>query len=194
MNNLRDLRVERGLTIREVADRMGVHFTSVARIERSERALNSSWTQRFAEALHVDPSQIVNGAVPTGRPGPSMRTLPIIGEVAAGNWREAVQHPDGVLPSPFGGENAFVLSIKGDSMDRITPANSLVIVDPDQPELHDGVLYVIMNSEGETTYKQYRANPARLEPVSTNEDHKPIQLGRSPFEVVGRVVGYFAPL
>lgn len=192
LNNIRELRAERGWSTRDLADRMGTHFTTIARIERSTKPLSADWTRQFAAAFDVAPAAIVGGTVASG--SPALNQVPIIGMVAAGQWREAIQEPEGLLASPYAGTNAFALAVAGDSMSKVTPDGSYVIVDPDRPELHDGDLYVVMNSDSETTFKQYRANPARLEPMSLNDEHQAIMLGRSPFEVVGRVVGIYRPM
>lgn len=73
-------------------------------------------------------------------------------------------------------------------MNQVVGADATIIVDPDDFELRDGKFYAVMNGDGETTFKRFRADPPRLEPCSTNPDHKPIILGREPFTVVGRIV------
>ena len=78
-------------------------------------------------------------------------------------------------------------------MDRILKGEGFVIVDPDKLDLTDGKYYVVMNEEGETTAKQYRANPARLEPASLNADHRAIFVGRQRFSVVGQIVEQSGP-
>ena len=189
MNNIRDLRVARGLTMRDLGEAMGVHFTTIAKIERSERRLTADWARRFADALGVRPHEV------TGEPahqGPaSTNWIPVIGMVAAGNWQEAVQHPLDRVAAPLSGPSVFALRVDGESMNKVVPDGALVMVDPEQLELHDGQYYVIMNEDGEATFKQYRSSPARLEPSSTMDDFKPMLLGQTQFTVVGKVVGAF---
>jgi repressor LexA len=47
---------------------------------------------------------------------------------------------------------------------------------------------VIRNASGETTFKQYADQPARLEPCSHNDAHRTIFPGQEEFTVVGRVM------
>lgn len=189
MNNLRKLRTERNLSIRDLAEKMDVHFTTIARIERSERRLTPDWIERFSEALGVPPQALSDTPLPGQIPG--VRSVPVIGQVAAGSWREAVQEPLDVMAAPVSGQNVFGLRVDGDSMDTVAGAGSIVLVDPDQLSLRDGRYYVVMNGDGETTFKQFRADPARLEPLSSNPEHRTIDLGQSPYTVVGRVVGTY---
>lgn len=196
-NEVRTLRKAQGWSIRELAERMStedkpVHFTTVAKIERSDRKLTHEWAQRFAETFGVPVETVYGEPAPAG--GTVARRIAVIGMVAAGNWREAVHHADEFIPAPIDAPNAFALRVAGDSMDRLAPDGAYALVNPDEFNLRDGQYYVVMNGEGETTFKQYRADPARLEPSSSNPNHQTLTLGREQFTVVGRVEGVYRKL
>lgn len=117
--------------------------------------------------------------------------IPIIGQVQAGQWTEAVQKPIGIMPSPepFMSRNIFGLQVVGDSMNKYAEEGTTVLVDPGDKALFPGRFYVVLNEEGETTYKRYQETPSRLEPCSTNPAHKDIVLGgEQTFTIVGRVI------
>ncbi len=197
-NQIRDLRKVRGWSIRELAERMSVegqevHFTTVAKIERSQRQLTAQWAKRFAEALGVTPAEISSDFDMLAGPQQA-RQVPVIGLVAAGNWREAVQETERYIAALAEGRNTFGLTVAGRSMDQIAPEGSTVMVDPDRLELHDGGFYVVMNGDGEATFKRYRSNPARLEPCSSDTSYSTIVLGSEAFTIVGRVVGVYQQL
>lgn len=115
--------------------------------------------------------------------------LPVVGLVSAGMWREGFESVIGWVPRPDRSlsANAFVVQVEGDSMDMVAKPGEQVIVDPRDLDLIPGKYYVIRNQAGETTFKQYFENPARLEPCSSNKEHKTMHLGREPMTVVGRV-------
>jgi repressor LexA len=118
-------------------------------------------------------------------------TIPIIGQVQAGTWNEAVQRPIGGMPSPepFMSRRVFGLQVAGDSMDEYVEDGATVLVDPEDKALFPGRFYVVINEGGETTYKRYRENPSRLVPCSSNKAHKDILLGGDQtFTIVGRVI------
>lgn len=120
---------------------------------------------------------------------PSETTLlPIVGLVSAGAWREGFEQVMGYMPSPDKALSAksFVVMIEGDSMDKVAMPGEGIIVDPTDLDLVSGKYYVVRNDVGETTFKRYRDNPARLEPCSTNPAHQTIYPGRDGFTVVGR--------
>lgn len=189
MNNVRKLRNAENLTIRDLADRMGIHFTTVARIERSAKPMSNDWIMRFAEALGVEPHEIADS--PFAKTMPNVRMAPVIGLVAAGMWREAVQSTDEYIATPATGRQVFGLRVSGESMNKIAQDGSTVMVDPEQLHLLDGKFYVVMNDEGEATFKQYRSNPARLEPLSDVPGQATLMLGQTQFTVVGMVVGVY---
>ena len=124
-------------------------------------------------------------------PGASQpQLLPIVGLVSAGAWREGFEHVRGHMPTPDGGlsRDSFVVIVDGDSMDRVVVEGEAVVVDPRQRELLPKRFYVIRNGSGETTFKQYLDQPARLEPCSHNESHRTIYPGQEEFTVIGRVM------
>jgi repressor LexA len=115
--------------------------------------------------------------------------LPVVGLVSAGAWREGFEQVTDWIPRPDKtlSRDSFIVRLEGDSMDRVAKDGELVAVDPTDLDLVAGRYYVIRNADGETTFKQYCENPARLEPCSNNADHQPIFIGRQGFIVIGRV-------
>jgi SOS-response transcriptional repressor LexA len=71
-------------------------------------------------------------------------------------------------------------------MDLVAKEGEGIIIDPRDLDLLPGRYYVIRNEEGETTFKRYMDEPARLEPCSTNPAHQVIYPGRETFTVIGR--------
>lgn len=115
--------------------------------------------------------------------------IPLLGEVPAGSPQEAIEmsgkwHP---VTDPDTPPRAYALRIKGDSMDKLVPDGATITVDPDDRDLWDGAQYVIRTQDGEATFKEYHANPARLVPLSNNPSHAVIKLGDEPIEILGRV-------
>ncbi len=187
---IRELRQAEGLSLEALADRIrqntgeDVHFTTLQKIERSMRTISVDWVIKIAEALRLQPQDLLT---PEREP---IRFVPVLGAIQAGNWREAIADADGEyvpIPASAVGPNAFGLRPRGDSMDRIVSEKTILVVDPDLYELLDGKLYAVMNGDGETTFKRFRANPPRLEPDSNNPEHQAIPLGREHVTVIGQV-------
>jgi SOS-response transcriptional repressor LexA len=80
----------------------------------------------------------------------------------------------------------IALRVEGSSMNRISPPESVIFVNRADKELVPNGLYVIADSNGAATYKRYRPDPPRFEPVSTVLDHETIYPENEP-TVIGRV-------
>lgn len=80
----------------------------------------------------------------------------------------------------------IALTVEGDSMDRISPPGSVIFVNRQDKKLVPNACYVISNGDSQVTYKRFRPNPLRFEPVSTNANHEPFFFEDMP-AIVGRV-------
>ncbi len=58
--NLRRIRKSTGLSQEDLADRAGLHRTYISSIERAERNISLENIFRLAEALDVDPGDLLN--------------------------------------------------------------------------------------------------------------------------------------
>lgn len=120
---------------------------------------------------------------------PTVHRIPVVGLISAGQWREGFLDVIERIPSPDPAlsSDAFAVRIVGDSMSEVAKEGEDVIVEPNDRRLVNKGYYVVRNADGEMTFKQYRENPARLEPCSANKEHRTIYPGEDGFEVIGRV-------
>lgn len=125
-------------------------------------------------------------------------TAPLISWVSAGAMEtpEVVQESQDAERIAVGGldPNGEWIALRipplYDSMDRISPPESVIIVNLKDRRLVSNACYVIADAEsGEASYKRYRANPPRWEPVSTNPSHEAMFLDDMDGEprIIGRV-------
>lgn len=75
-------------------------------------------------------------------------------------------------------------------MDLVVPSGTTLTIDPDDKALWPGRRYVIQTEDGETTFKEFQSDPARLVPLSTDDSHQDILLGAEPIIILGRVYAY----
>jgi SOS-response transcriptional repressor LexA len=185
---LRAIRERQKLNLEDIAERLGVAVSTISRWEKGKNNFPTIRLQEIAAAYQTSVAEIFGGT-----PVPQLGSIPIIGQVAAGNFKEAIQHPLGRMPvlSPEIPATAFALEVDGDSMDLYVPDGAYVVVDPDDKKLWPGWFYVVIDEDGETTFKEYQEGPSRLVPCSTNPSHREIELGSGEaFRVVGRVIWY----
>ncbi|MEN2749255.1 XRE family transcriptional regulator [Sphingomonas sp. T9W2] len=182
--NIEEIRrrmIERGYRQADLARRLGLAPNKITKAFKGERRFTAQEMDEIREWL-----------APKEPPAaPQLRSIPIIGQVAAGYWREAVQQASGGMPAPDPSipPNAFAIRVAGDSMDLLVEDGSMIVVDPDDKELFPGRYYVVLNDDGEATFKRFEHDPARLVPCSTNPAYEPIVLGLGgAFTIVGRVI------
>jgi repressor LexA len=173
---------ERDYNQADLASLLGIDPTAVSKRLTGKRPF------KHAEMVKVEQWLGYEAATPTLNAA-EVRIIPIIGQVPAGTMKEAIQQPLGHLPVPASTpKDAIALRVDGDSMDLEIADGGTVIVDPNDKALFPGRLYVVLNGEHESTFKQFELDPARLVPRSTNPAHTTILIGDGqPFSVFGRV-------
>jgi phage repressor protein C with HTH and peptisase S24 domain len=119
--------------------------------------------------------------------------LPLVAWVNAGKFADVnSQLPPRRLKldlvRDLGAGDFFATKVEGDSMDRVSPPGSIIIVDRNDKMLVSGKCYVFAVG-GKTTFKMYMAgDPPYLAPHSTNPINPPIFIKRkADIEIVGRV-------
>jgi transcriptional regulator with XRE-family HTH domain len=75
---LREHRKARGLTLQALAERVGISVGYISDLESGKRRHNSDWIAKFAEALEIDPSELLR--LPGGE---TQRMVPVVGFVGA---------------------------------------------------------------------------------------------------------------
>lgn len=135
--------------------------------------------------------EAVTGLVVPSPNAPVM--VPMFDWVSAGKLREPrSQIPVEDVPllafADLGPGDFFALTVKGNSMDRLSPEGSIIVVDRRDKTLISGKCYVFA-VRGEITFKRWNPGPpAYLEPDSTEPMHKPTFVKRRrDLEVIGRV-------
>ncbi|BCJ90320.1 hypothetical protein IZ6_10550 [Terrihabitans soli] len=187
-NGLRAAMDAKAIGVTDLATSVGTSKQNIQRWRDQERKLPVEWAEEISRELDIDLTSLLLPQV-----GP--RGAPLISWVSAGGLKT----PSVVLEAneakmvyahdldPKG--DWIALQVEGDSMDRISPPESVIFVNRKDRRLVPNACYVIADAEGgQASYKRFRPNPDRWEPVSTNPDHQPVivKKGREPV-IVGRV-------
>ncbi|MEM6559549.1 MAG: XRE family transcriptional regulator [Myxococcota bacterium] len=111
-NRLRELRHAAGLTLQQLADRVGTTAPTVSRLEKGDRELTVKWMRRFGDALGLRPSEILEVS-------PKL-TAQVVGRVGAGDaihWL-SVHGDTGAEDLDFSERFADLIGVRvrGDSM------------------------------------------------------------------------------
>jgi repressor LexA len=171
------------VTQKIMAERLGLNQSAVSNILKGSRQVKVHEASLIYKTLGLTRQ-------------PDIQLVPIIGLTSAGNWREAIQSPGGTVPMPSGraSSRAFAVEVKGDSMDQLVQEGEFVVCDPDETQLYTDKIYLIENADHETQVKLYRSNPARFEPMSSNDAHPTLYIGQDQIRVIGRIVWRGGPL
>jgi SOS-response transcriptional repressor LexA len=197
-DRLRQARTERGLSMAELARLAGIAVPTYRHYENPNEDISfDQHVEKLARVLRVEPAWLRFGRGDMTTPDNHSRgvalDVPLISWVSAGplGQTEAIEQyadaPRVSGPDLDEGGDWIALRVQGDSMDRISPPDSIILVNRRDRRLVPNACYVIADHDGSATYKRYRP-PNEWAPVSTNPEHKPFKLraGAEPV-IIGRV-------
>lgn len=174
-----------------LAKRLGFSDSFIRDILRGKTVSPSATNlERLARALGTSADYLL-GLTEDDEPGePLVFDVPLLSMVSAGDLLrdDITDEALGFIKlSELPPGDWIALRVVGDSMNRISPPDSTILVNRSDRRLVPNGLYVIADEEGNATYKRYRPGPPpRFEPVSTNSDLEPIFPHQDPV-IVGRV-------
>lgn len=205
-NKLAELRKSAGITQQELADKLGVTQQTIWYYENDRREMKSSVLIAISNALGCSVTDLLGitdmeGIIPV-HPVPTIR-IPILGRIAAGTPREAFSCSDEWHDTPATliehRKGCFWLVVAGNSMNRLFPEGSLVLIDPDA-EVRDGdVAAVFVNGDDATIKRiEYDSGVVTLYPESYDTEYRPRVIDQNDpdapsFHAIGRVVSFTAP-
>lgn len=199
---------ELGLSPAEASSRVAGHKDLLRNFRRSiergsETGLSIPSAVELAKLLGVSVQWLLTGEQlePPAEAAPTHALIyaPLISWVSAGHLLQ----PDHVEELLTAKQVAFpdldksgqwiALRVVGDSMDRISPPDSIIAVNLADRRLVPNGCYIFADGDGGATYKRWRPADHRnrysqIAPVSTNKTHQPIFMkdGQEPV-VIGRV-------
>jgi len=178
-------------TIREIGARFGLRSTGSVRdyLRALERKGYIDLRRRVSRGIVL---REVRGTAPP-RTVPLPRAIPLLGEIAAGHPRLAVEDPQAGLrvdPDLFGGGELFALRVEGESMRDagILPGDHVVVRRQTNAENGDIIVALL---DDEATVKRFFREGQRVRLQPDNLNLAPIYLEPSDVELrlLGRVVG-----
>jgi transcriptional regulator with XRE-family HTH domain len=184
-SRLREIRQSYGLTIKQLAERMGdgVHFTTISKLERGTMTLTYDWAKKIASTLPISPMELISENYK--RTG--YNSVPLYSYYSWTPEKGVVGAEQlGWIPSMSGGQSSFALGFfpHDEIRDQETPLNS--VIDPERRALQEGVLYAIYPDDNfRTMIATFRLDPPRLSVDGTRHE---FILGEKSVVVIGQVV------
>lgn len=182
-NHIRNWRLSRGLSQVELAKRIGVSKSEMSRLEGGGRSFTVSYVNKIAEALDIDPRQILDEP-PMGFDG-----------------RGQVKRIYGDIDTPqsstlFSGMNLSIrapgfemLVIESDDMLETLKPGDIAVIDRNKAELSSPGLYAIAEGKGSAVKRIQPLPGGKLVRLSCdNPSYEAVEASRASVKIVGRVV------
>ena len=174
-------------TVREIGTAVNLSSSSTvhAHLKSLEEQGHILRDAVLTRAIKLVPGNEVDESRPRSRP---VIQMPIIGTVAAGKPRLAVEDVEDVFPLPtdFISGDGFMLRVVGDSMIEDGIHEGDLVVVRRQPTANNGETVVAM-IDNEATVKRFYKEKARIRLQPANKRMKPMY--HDNVEIVGKVVG-----
>ena len=163
-DRIKSRRTELGLTVEELAHKMGYKDkSSISKIENGKADIPQSKIAAFADALQTTPAYLMGWeeqpepkrpTIPKGfSPMPEMVQVPLIGSIACGTPITAEQNVKSYIGVPAAWHADFALECHGDSM-APTICNGDIVCIHSQPEVEQGQIAAVRIGE-EATLKHF---------------------------------------
>lgn len=202
-DRIKSRRTELGLTVEELAHKMGYKDkSSISKIENGKADIPQSKIAAFADALQTTPAYLMGWeeqpepkkpTIPPGfEPMPKMKKIPMIGAIACGEPITAEQNIEKMVDVPENIRCDFSLTCHGDSMVDAGIHDKDVVYIRIQPEVENGEIAAV-RIDGEATLKRVYYNPGTLTLMPANPAYAPMIYTGPQLEEVhieGKAVGW----
>ena len=193
-DRIKSRRTELGLTVEELAHKMGYKDkSSISKIENGKADIPQSKIAAFADALQTTPAYLMGWeeqpepkkpTIPPGfEPMPKMKKIPLIGAIACGEPITAEQNIEKMVDVPENIRCDFSLTCHGDSMVGAGIHDKDVVYIRIQPEVENGEIAAV-RIDGEATLKRVYYNPGTLTLMPANPAYAPMVYTGSQLEEV----------
>lgn len=202
-DRIKSRRIELGLTVEELAHKMGYKDkSSISKIENGKADIPQSKIAAFADALETTTAYLMGWEekpqpaprpIPKGfEPMPKMKKIPLVGSIACGTPILAQQNIDGHVDAPEDIRCDFALRCKGDSMIGAGIHDGDAVYIHIQPEVENGEIAAVRIGE-EATLKRVYYDGTTLTLMPYNNAYAPMVYTGPQLEDVhieGKAVGY----
>lgn len=176
-------------SVREIGEVVGLTSSSTVHahlaVLQREGYLRRDPTKPRAIEVRFDPS---SRAAMAARP---VRTVPLVGEVAAGTGVLATENVEELLPLPedfTGTGSLFMLRVRGESMVEAGIFDGDYVVVREQPDADNGDIVVAGLPGEEGTVKTFSRRRNRVVLTPANPTMAPMELDPSDVTIYGKVV------
>lgn len=193
---IKSKRIELGMTMKELAQKVGVSEGTISRWESGEIAnMRRNVIVSLAKALNTTPAVLMGWTEPDPNEARGVR-IPVLGRVVAGIPLEAITDIIDYeeIPAQMAKSGTyFALQIKGRSMEPTLHEGDVVIV-RQQPEVENGEIAIVLVNGNDATVKEVKEGPDGLTLIGHNVGvysphfYTREQIQDLPIRIIGKVV------
>lgn len=173
------------MTLETLSDDVGISVSQLSRFEGGSREPRVSELMRIAERLRRPWQEFIQAGT-SGVQDVKLISMVSAGQLFQNQSIDDIEDVHTLQVAGLGPGDWIALRVEGSSMDKISPPDSIIYVNRRDKQLVPNACYVIQDEEGATTYKRYRPDPDRFEPVTLSDGHKTI-FPKGAVNVLGRV-------
>lgn len=208
-DRLKELRKSSELTIRELAEYLGVAKSTINMYERGKREPAFATLEAIADYFNVDMDYLLGksdcknryleslSAAPNNIiPMPATRELPLLGNIACGEPILADENLNGTVSCPEHVAADFALRCKGDSMINARIFDGDIVYIRQQPSVDDGQIAAVLIGD-EATLKRVRLYEDHISLEPENPRYRPIVLWgeeMAQVRILGLAVAFTGPV
>lgn len=193
---IKSKRLELGMTMKELAEKVGVSEGTISRWESGEIAnMRRNVIVSLAKALNTTPAVLMGWTEPDPNEARGVR-IPVLGRVVAGIPLEAITDIIDYeeIPAQMAKSGTyFALQVKGRSMEPTLHEGDVVIV-RQQPEVENGEIAIVLINGDEATVKEVKESPEGLTLIGHNvaiyspHFYNRKEIEELPIQILGKVV------
>lgn len=194
MQRLTELRNIKNMSQKELSQKSGLSQSYIAMLEKGERNLNYKTMQQLAQALNINPQDLIsNNPI-----NPDSVSIKIIEAIACcGNGIEALQenvigtwdiplkkYRDFATSKP---EHVYMLQVEGDSMTPTLNSGDWALADTSQNFISADGLYLIRMASG-LAVKRIQSGLSDITIKSDNPAYKDITASVGEVTILGKII------
>lgn len=190
---IKSKRTSKGITQTHLADKLGIHKSTLSKYEKGMRNIPMEDIPAIAEGLGMGVEELLLEEAPITQI--QITTVPVLSKVSAGMPIYAEENIVDHIYLPAHevkpGKEVFGLVVDGDSMNREFKQGDVVIIEKDA-NVENGEIGVVMINGYNATLKQvkYAGDSIILMPMSDNPEHDPqIYNNQDEVTIIGKVIG-----
>ena len=191
-DRIKELRTEAGMTQEELADKLGMQKSAIAKYENGRvENIKQSTIRKMAELFGRSPSYVMgftDAPLPSNVSVPAAYPVPILGTIGCGEGPIGEQNFDGFFYIDHSIHADYALHTKGDSMiDAGIQDGDIAFLSKDY-DFEDGQIYaVVFGPDNEAVLKKVYRSSNKVVLQSCNAKYAPIILDEIDMRIIGKL-------